>query len=246
MLDGKISKVERIVELVSNSGKKEQFRVGDTVDAGYEILDPLNGEEILKKIERVARVCYKSEDKITEGSAEKMVRALIKSNHMAMLEHYSFSVKFICDRGVSHEIVRHRVASYAQESTRYCNYNKSGDVAFIRPVFFADDTPEMDNWVDSCMRAEKTYNYLISEGRTPQEARSVLPNSLKTEVVMTANLREWRYFLSLRACGSTGKPHPQMLEVAVPLLKELREREYLWYLMIWSLWSGKQLNKGRG
>lgn len=104
----------------------------------------------------------------------------------------------------------------------------------------------MDNWVDSCMRAEKTYNYLISEGRTPQEARSVLPNSLKTEVVMTANLREWRHFLSLRACGSTGKPHPQMLEVAVPLLKELREREYLWYLMIWSLWSGKQLNKGRG
>lgn len=96
------------------------------VDAGYEILDNLNGEEILKKIERVARVCYKSEDKITEGSAEKMVRALIKSNHMAMLEHYSFSVKFICDRGVSHEIVRHRVASYAQESTRYCNYNKSG------------------------------------------------------------------------------------------------------------------------
>lgn len=194
------------------------------VDAGYEILDPINGEEILKKIERVARVCYKSEDKITEGSAEKMVRALIKSNHMAMLEHYSFSVKFICDRGVSHEIVRHRVASYAQESTRYCNYNKSGDVAFIRPVFFAEDTPEMDNWVDSCMRAEKTYNYLISEGRTPQEARSVLPNSLKTEVVMTANLREWRHFLSLRACGSTGKPHPQMLEVAVPLLKELRER----------------------
>lgn len=162
------------------------------VDAGYEILDPLNGEEILKKIERVARVCYKSEDKITEGSAEKMVRALIKSNHMAMLEHYSFSVKFICDRGVSHD--------------------------------FEEDTPEMDNWVDSCMRAEKTYNYLISEGRTPQEARSVLPNSLKTEVVMTANLREWRHFLSLRACGSTGKPHPQMLEVAVPLLKELRER----------------------
>lgn len=163
-------------------------------------------------------------EEIKEGSAEKMVRALIKSNHMAMLEHYSFSVKFICDRGISHEIVRHRVASYAQESTRYCNYNKSGDVAFIRPVFFAEDTPEMDNWVDSCMRAEKTYNYLISEGRTPQEARSVLPNSLKTEVVMTANLREWRHFLSLRACGSTGKPHPQMLEVAVPLLKELKER----------------------
>lgn len=196
------------------------------VDAGYEILDPLNGEEILKKIERVARVCYKSEDKITEGSAEKMVRALIKSNHMAMLEHYSFSVKFICDRGVSHEIVRHRVASYAQESTRYCNYSKGnvGDVTFIRPCFFTENSVEMDNWVDSCMKAEQLYKDFILIGRTPQEARSILPNSLKTEVVMTANLREWRHFLSLRACGSTGKPHPQMLEVAVPLLKELRER----------------------
>ena len=196
------------------------------VKAGYEILDPLNGEEILKKIERVARVCYKSEDKITEGSAEKMVRALIKSNHMAMLEHYSFSVKFICDRGVSHEIVRHRVASYAQESTRYCNYSKGnvGDVTFIRPCFFTENSVEMDNWVDSCMKAEQLYKDFILIGRTPQEARSILPNSLKTEVVMTANLREWRHFLSLRACGSTGKPHPQMLEVAVPLLKELRER----------------------
>lgn len=194
------------------------------VDAGYEILDPLNGEEILQKIERVARVCYKSEDKITEGSAEKMVRSLIKRGHEAMLEHYSFSVKFTVDRGVSHEIVRHRVASFAQESTRYCNYGKSGDVAFIRPVFFAEATVEMDNWVDSCMKAEQLYKDFILIGRTPQEARSILPNSLKTEVVMTANLREWRHFLSLRACGTTGKPHPQMLEVAVPLLKELRER----------------------
>lgn len=165
-------------------------------------------------------------EEIKEGSAEKMVRALIKSNHMAMLEHYSFSVKFICDRGVSHEIVRHRVASYAQESTRYCNYSKGnvGDVTFIRPCFFTENSVEMDNWVDSCMKAEQLYKDFILIGRTPQEARSILPNSLKTEVVMTANLREWRHFLSLRACGSTGKPHPQMLEVAVPLLKELRER----------------------
>ena len=195
-----------------------------TVKAGYEILDPLNGEEILKKIERVARVCYKSEDKITYGSAEKMVRSLIKRGHEAMLEHFSFSVKFTVDRGVSHEIVRHRVASFAQESTRYCNYGKSGDVAFILPLFFEEDTPEMDNWVSICMECEKHYLDLINDGRSPQEARSVLPNSLKTEVVMTANLREWRHFLKLRACGTTGKPHPQMLEVAVPLLKELQEK----------------------
>lgn len=194
------------------------------VDAGYEILDPLNGEEILRKIERVARVCYKSEDKITEGSAEKMVRALIKGNHLAMLEHYSFSVKFIVDRGISHEIVRHRVASYAQESTRYCNYGKSGAVAFIKPCYLGYDTTPFDNWVDSCMRAERDYLDMLDNGYTPQEARAVLPTSLKAEVVMTANLREWRHFFSLRACGSTGKPHPQMLEVAVPLLKELRER----------------------
>ena len=192
------------------------------IDAGYEIIDPLNGEDILKKIEKVARVCYKSEDKIGEGTAEKMVRALIKSNHLAMLEHFSFSVKFIVDRGVSHEIVRHRVASFAQESTRYCNYGKSGNVVFIRPCFFTEDTPEMDNWMMGCMMAENTYLSLLDSGRTPQEARAVLPNSLKTEVVMTANLREWRHFFSLRACGSTGKPHPQMLEVAVPLLKELK------------------------
>ena len=173
MLDRNIDKVERIIELTSNSGKKEQFRVGDVVDINYrKPFDPRG-------------VGYNGDAGLTGRIAD------IKD---------------------------------AQESTRYCNYNKSGDVAFIRPVFFAEDTPEMDNWVDSCMRAEKTYNYLISEGRTPQEARSVLPNSLKTEVVMTANLREWRHFLSLRACGSTGKPHPQMLEVTVPLLKELRER----------------------
>lgn len=194
------------------------------VEASYEILDTLNGEEILKKIEKVARVCYKSEDKITEGSAEKMVRALIKSNHLAMLEHFSFSVKFIVDRGISHEIVRHRVASFAQESTRYCNYGKSGAVSFIKPCYLGYDTTSFDNWVDSCMRAERDYLDMLDNGYTPQEARAVLPTSLKTEVVMTANLREWRHFFSLRACGSTGKPHPQMLEVAVPLLKELRER----------------------
>ena len=177
----------------------------------------------MEKIERVARVCYKSEELIGEGTAEKMVRALIKRGHEAMLEHFSFSVCFIVDRGVSHEIVRHRVASFAQESTRYCNYGKSGAVKFIRPVFFEDDSLEMDCWLDNCMMAEKDYLRLLNEGRTPQEARAVLPNSLKTEIVMTANLREWRHFLKLRAVGTTGKPHPQMSEVTIPLLKELKE-----------------------
>ena len=123
------------------------------VKAGYEILDELNGAEILKKIERVARVCYKSEDKITEGSAEKMVKALIKSGHEAMLEHYSFSVKFICDRGVSHEIVRHRLASFAQESTRYCNYSKEGfggEITVIKPLYLSEGTAGYESWRKTC------------------------------------------------------------------------------------------------
>lgn len=200
------------------------------IKAGYEIMDPLNGAEILKKIEKVARVCYKSEDKIGEGTAERMVRALIKSNHTAMLEHFSFSVKFIVDRGVSHEIVRHRVASFAQESTRYCNYgSKGGEITVIEPCYLSG--ADVENWTrkyiaweSACVEAEECYLLMLSDGSTPQEARAVLPTSLKTEVVMTANLREWRHFFSLRACGATGKPHPQMLEVAVPLLKELKER----------------------
>lgn len=194
------------------------------IKAGYEILDPLNGEEILKKIERVARVCYKSEEKIGDGTAEKMVRALVKSKHEAMLEHFSFSVKFIVDRGVSHELVRHRVASFAQESTRYCNYGHEGEITVIEPCFWSwsKDGIKYNEWLSACEMAESYYLSLLETGATPQEARAVLPNSLKTEVVMTANLREWRHFFSLRACGSTGKPHPQMLEVAVPLLKEVK------------------------
>lgn len=208
------------------------------VSAGYEILDTLNGEEILKKIERVARVCYKSEDKITEGSAEKMVKALIKRGHEAMLEHFSFSVKFIVDRGVSHELVRHRVASFAQESTRYCNYGHEGEITVIKPLYLEDDLNKLPtdesgvkdgkayfnymSWYEAMQVAENSYMAMLDGGSTPQEARAVLPNSLKTEVVMTANLREWRHFFSLRACGTTGKPHPQMLEVTVPLLKEIK------------------------
>lgn len=200
------------------------------IKAGFEIMDPLNGEEILKKIERVARVCYKSEDKITAGSAENMVRALIRSGHEAMLEHFSFSVKFIVDRGVSHELVRHRVASFAQESTRYCNYGKSDEITVIAPCFWTPESSEdfrdplnVEDWEKAMLKCEEMYLSLIKRGASPQEARSVLPNSLKTEVVMTANLREWRHFFKLRSLGTTGKPHPQMVEVALPLLEECKK-----------------------
>lgn len=193
------------------------------INAGYEILDELDGEAILRKIERVARTCYKSEEKITEGSAERLVRSLIKSKHEAMLEHYSFSVKFIVDRGVSHELVRHRVASYAQESTRYCNYGRKG-ITVIKPCFLDENSLEYTLWVRTCEEAEDAYTALIDAGKTPQEARGVLPTSLKTEIVMTANLREWRHFFKLRALGMTGAPHPQMEEVAMKLLKDVQEK----------------------
>lgn len=196
------------------------------IDAGYEIITPIDGKVVLQRIEQVARTCYKSENKITDGSAEKMVSALIKRGHEAMLEHCSFTVKFIVDRGISHELVRHRLASFAQESTRYCNYSKEGfdsEITVIKPFFLKEDTNGWYAWQQACQTAEGCYFDLLDWGCTPQEARSVLPNSLKTEVCMTANLREWRHFFKLRAADATGSAHPQMKEVTIPLLSELKE-----------------------
>lgn len=192
------------------------------VNAGYEILTPIRGDELLM-IERAGRTCYKSEDKMTQGSAEKFVKMLIERNHEAMLEHSSLTIKFRCDRGVSHELVRHRLASFGQESTRYCNYASDrfdNGVTFIKPYFFDGDSREAI-WTAAMETAEKCYLELIKHGATPQEARSVLPNSVKTEVVMTANYREWRHFFNLRAARATGPAHPQMEEITQPLLCEL-------------------------
>ena len=197
------------------------------INAGYEIISELNGEEILKHIERCARVCYKSEDRITDGSAEKMVAALIRSGHEAMLEHYSFTVKFICDRGIANELVRHRIASFAQESSRYCCYAKDKfgkELTFINPCFWEPDSDNYARWFHEMDEAEKTYLAMIESGATPEQARDILPMSIKTEIVMTANLREWRHFFKLRAEGVTGKPHPQMLEITIPFLKELKQK----------------------
>ena len=197
------------------------------INAGYEIISDLNGAEILKHIERCARVCYKSEDRITDGSAEKMVAALIRSGHEAMLEHYSFTVKFICDRGIANELVRHRIASFAQESSRYCCYAKDKfgkELTFINPCFWKPDSDNYARWFHEMDESEKTYLAMIESGATPEQARDILPTSIKTEIVMTANLREFRHFFKLRAEGITGKPHPQMLEITIPLLKELKQK----------------------
>ena len=195
------------------------------INAGFQILTNINGIEMLKAIEYIARTCYKSENMITDLSAVKMVESLINRGHEAMLEHQSISVKFIVDRGVSHELVRHRMASYAQESTRYCNYSKDkfgNELTFISPCFWSKSSREYEEWYAAMNSAEDIYFELIDWGVTPEQARTVLPNSIKTEVVMTANLREWRHFFKLRAIGTTGKPHPQMLEVTVPLLAEFK------------------------
>lgn len=191
------------------------------IDPRVEILSPINGQEVLKLIEQIGRVCYKSEDKITDVSARAFVEKIIKSGHEAVIEHFNISVKFICDRGVTHEIVRHRIASYAQESTRYCNYSRDGfnnEITVIKPLFFDNDM-KYCIWEESMRRAEESYLELIREGASPQEARSVLPSSLKTEIVVTMNLREWRHFFKLRTSRAS---HPQMREVAIMACSKLK------------------------
>lgn len=198
------------------------------VKAGYEILTKLseNGIEELQHIEKIGRVCYKSEDKITEDgeSARKFVKMIIDRGHEAMIEHSSLSVKFIVDRGVSHELVRHRIASFAQESTRYCNYSKDkfdNGITFVKPCFWDEDSGAYHNWEKAMETAERHYLGLVLNGVPAQEARSVLPNSTKTEITITANYREWRNFFKLRTAKAA---HPQMREVTIPLLAELKEK----------------------
>lgn len=187
------------------------------ISASYKIETPIDGKQILKRIEKAGRTCYKSEDRITDESAKAFVRTLIERWHESVLEHESITVRFICDRGISHEIVRHRLASYSQESQRYVRYND--DIEFINPHM--PNAKAHEAWQELCERAEETYKELLSYGVQPEQARSVLPNSTKTELVMTANLREWRHFLKLRTSTTA---HPQMRELTVPLLHELQER----------------------
>lgn len=193
------------------------------VKAGFQILTYIDEPiSILGPLELAGRTCYKSESTITPDSAASFVRKLIQSGHESVLEHQSVSVRVICDRGVSHEIVRHRLASYSQESTRFCNYGKAGEVTFIEPCFWAKGSLHYEVWKSAMEHAEQVYLQMIEHGSSPQEARCVLPNSLKTEIVMTMNLREWRHFFKLRAAGVAGKPHPQMLEIAVPMLSRFK------------------------
>ena len=186
------------------------------IEPKYEILTDISegGIKELQQIERVARVCYKSEDKITlDGeSAKKLVGFLVKQGHEAMLEHSQLSVLFTCDRGVANELVRHRIASFAQESTRYCNYSKEkfgGEIAVIQPFWMQDNSEEFISWVMACNTAEKQYLHMIYDLRLrPEQARCVLPLCLKTEIVVTANYREWRNIFKLRTpVAEIGRAH---------------------------------------
>ena len=188
------------------------------IEPSVEILDHLDGNEILQKLELCGRVCYKSEDKITDDSAEQFVRMLIKRGHESVLEHVAITVKFVVDRGVSHEIVRHRIASYSQESTRYCRYGDG--IAVIQPPGIERGTNAYLNWYFGCQNAETAYMDMLSSGISPQIARSVLPTCVKTEIVVTAKLREWRHFLRLRMAKSA---HPQIREIACKLYDQLAE-----------------------
>jgi len=193
------------------------------VAARFNIESPIDGVQMLKNIEEAGRICYQSTHKITEDSYKDFVKNLLKRGHLSVVEHEYVRVRFVVDRGVTHEIVRHRLASYSQESTRFCNYSKE---VFGEEIAVIDITPFMDElqasiWDEAMKSAEKYYFMLLKAKAKPEIARSVLPNSLKTEIVMTCNLREWMHFFTMRAARPA---HPQMRQVACPLLLEFRRR----------------------
>ena len=193
------------------------------VRPSFEIVGDINPEKMLKNIEKAGRLCYKSEDRITDTSAGKFIANIVKRGHEAVIEHESLSVIITCDRGVSHEIVRHRMASYCQESTRYCNYSDEkfgNELTFIKPLFWVENSEQYRIWETLMREIEQTYNNMISIGATPEQARSILPNSLKTEIMVTMNLREWRHFFKVRTPKFA---HPQMREIAIPILKHFKE-----------------------
>lgn len=211
------------------------------INSRVELVEPIDASAILKKIEKACRTCYQSLDLIQEGSAEKLIRSCINRGHESILEHSAITYRVICDRGVSHEWVRHRIASYSQESTRYCNYNKGkfgSELTFIYPYWYKDitnignfifndlteDQKKKVQWWNSltsaCLSIEDNYHTLIEDGAPPDVARAILPNCLKTEIVCTMNIRELRNFFKLRTSPAA---HGDIRKLAIELLQLLRE-----------------------
>lgn len=181
----------------------------------HEIITPIDRDYVYRLLEIAGRTAYKSEDRITAGSAEKFLKGIVRRGHESVIEHFHITVRFITDRGVTHELVRHRLSSYTQESTRYVNY--SGGIQYIEPVDFTltDEDRQLLEEI------EKHYTAAIERGLTPQQARFFLPNGIKTEIVHTANVREWRHILNLRTDKAS---HPQIRALMQPLLEELAEK----------------------
>jgi len=181
------------------------------INPSFELIDPPSYMSVLDKIEAAGRCCYKSEPK---GNPEKFVRGIIKRGHESVIEHVSLTVKIVCDRGVTHELVRHRLCSFSQESTRYANYSKDkfgNEITVIRPCFLDEQSYEHDVWKDAVEYVEEAYMEMIDHYKMPPEqARSVLPNSLATTIFVTANLREWRHIFKLRRSPAA---HPQIRQV---------------------------------
>lgn len=207
------------------------------IDPFYEIINMPEADYTLKHIERAARTCYKSEDKISDESAEKLLKALNKGAHHSVFEHISVSVMIVCDRGITHEIVRHRLCSFSQESTRYANYSKEkfgNEITVIRPFFWNRDSDKYKAWYNLMLEAEKSYLKLLDMGATPQEARSVLPNSLKTEIIVTANLREWKHIFTLRCSKAS---HPQIRQIMLPLLNDFTKTLPVYYTDLYDMFK---------
>ena len=194
------------------------------IQPGVYIESDISEDDAIMLIEKAGRVCYRSENKIKRDSGKTFIRNILKRGHESVIEHVSVTVRVICDRGVSHEIVRHRIASYSQESTRYCNYSDDkfgNEITVVMPCFFNDDECYgYKVWYDACQFAEDAYFELLRHGVSPQEARSVLPNSLKTEMFITMNLREWRHFFRLRCSHAA---HPQMRQIANMILNQFKQ-----------------------
>jgi len=186
------------------------------VKTSIEYLDSSKG---IKLIEQAGRTCYKSEPKITEDSAQAFVKRLIKSGHDAMLEFGWLCYRVICDRGMSHCLVRHRLFSFAQESTQYCKYKN--DLTFIEPCWINENDINKKRWLTHLKKSEQCYLDMLKDGWTPQQARSVLPNSLKTELCIAGNLREWRHFFKLRTSKYAQR---QIRELANLLLIDAKTR----------------------
>ena len=197
------------------------------VQAQITPITPLNGQAILKRIEEIARTCYRSEDKITEDgkSAEQLVRALTNAGHGAMLEHATISMRYVSNIAAYKDLTRHRVGiAYAIESTRFCSYNKGkfgNEIAFLRPVEIPQDSLKYQVWLNAMEQAEKNYMNLASMGAKPDELSLILPQSTAAEFVITANARAWNNIFNLRAIGHS---RPCVREIMIPTL-ELFRRE---------------------